>query len=140
MYSAWRLLEPAEAPALRADGRVRGSPVRQVSLPYACQVVLPATPALLLVSAESLGDADAVWTMLLLDSVKGRLLHYSVAINPLRILVTELSRLVGPVSEELYDCAIPMPPCLSDLSSEICGVIQISASRGAWYATYQSSG
>ncbi len=59
-----------------------------------------------------------------LNRVKGRLLHYSVAISHLRILVTELGRFMGPVSEEHYDCAIPTPPGLRDRSAEICGVIR----------------
>jgi hypothetical protein len=93
-------------------------------------LVLPDTLASLLVSAESLGVADAVWTQRLLDRVKGRLLHYSVAISHLRILVTELGRLMGPVSEELYDQVLPTPPGLGSLSSEICNIIRRFAPSG----------
>jgi hypothetical protein len=73
---------------------------------------------------EKLGDEGTSWTLRALDSVKGRLLHYCVGIGHLRILVTELGRLMGPVTEELYDCIMPTPAGLGDLAVELRGIIR----------------
>ncbi len=37
------------------------------------------------------------------------LLHYSLAVAHLHVLVTELARLMGPVTEEAYDAAADGP-------------------------------
>ena len=82
-------------------------------------LVLPDKQASLLEVCLRLGSDSEVWTLRSLDSVKGRLLHYSAAISHLRVLVTELARLMGPVSEETYDDPIPTPAGLSELAAEM---------------------
>ena len=54
----------------------------------------------LLASTAELGDTGVEWTTRRLDSILGRLLHYSVAIQHLRIRVAELARLICPIVEE----------------------------------------
>jgi hypothetical protein len=51
---------------------------------------------LLLDHTVELCQADGSWSPRELDSIHGRLLHYSAAICHLRILVTEMCRLLGP--------------------------------------------
>jgi hypothetical protein len=58
------------------------------------RLVTLATQISLLETVEALCAGDASWTLRSLDSVKGLLLHYSVAIGHLRILVTKLGRLM----------------------------------------------
>ncbi len=65
-----------------------------------------------------------------MDSIKGRLLHCSVGIGHRRILVTELGRLMGTVSEERYDAVLLTPVGLGELSAEICGIIRHDALAG----------
>ena len=72
----------------------------------------------LLASTAELGAADAEWTPRRLDSILGRLLHYSVAIRHLRIRVAELARLIGPVVEEDYDLPRPAPEGLAELAED----------------------
>jgi hypothetical protein len=79
--------------------------------------------ALLLEQAASLGRADALWSARELDSIKGRLLHYSAAVRHLRVLVTELQRLMGSTPAEEYDDIGPAPEGLAELSAEMCGVL-----------------
>jgi hypothetical protein len=84
-----------------------------------------------------LGRTDALWSALELDSdsmLKGRLLHYSAAVRHLRVLVTELQRLMGPVPEEEYDDIGPAPDGLAGLSAEMCGVLAryVPAGRPLW--------
>jgi hypothetical protein len=79
--------------------------------------------AVLLEQAASLGLVGALWSARELDSIKGRLLHYSAAVRHLRVLVTEFQRLMGPVPEEEYDDIGPGPAGLVDLSAEMCGVL-----------------
>ncbi len=62
-----------------------------------------------------------MWTTRKLNSVQGRLLHYSVGVRHQRVLVTEMQPLVGPVPEE----ALPGLEGLSAaLSAEMCAVLQ----------------
>ena len=52
-------------------------------------------------------------------------MHYSAAARHLRVLVTELQRLMGPVPEDEYDDIGPAPAGLVtvDLSAELCRVL-----------------
>jgi hypothetical protein len=54
----------------------------------------------LLANTAELGSSDKAWTTRLLDSILGRLLHYSAGIRHLRIRVAVLARLIGPTVEE----------------------------------------
>ena len=86
-------------------------------------LVLPEKLALLLEQAASLGE-DRSWSTRDLDRIKGRLLHYSVAVRHLRVLVVELQRLMGSVPEELYDEVRPAPAGLAALSAETCHILR----------------
>ncbi len=68
-----------------------------------------------------------VWTMRQLDSIKGRLLHFAAAIRHLRIHVTELALLMGPVEEASYDHTLPAPPGLPELAEECADIIRLFA-------------
>jgi hypothetical protein len=68
----------------------------------------------LLANTAELRDPGSVWTTRRLDSIKGRLLHYSAAIRHLRIRVNELARLMGPVEEASYDHTQPAPQGLPE--------------------------
>ncbi len=57
--------------------------------------MLPDKQVSLLAVATSLSVVYAVWTLRKLDSAKGKLLHYSLAISHLRVLVTDLAFLMG---------------------------------------------
>ena len=63
-------------------------------------LVTVAKQASLIAATAELGDGRASWTTRELDSIKGRLLHYSAAIRHLRILVAQLAQVIGPVAEE----------------------------------------
>ena len=78
---------------------------------------------LLLSHASDMALLDKTWSMRDLDRVKGRLLHYSSAIRHLRIRVTEMQRLMGPVSEAIYDRAGPPPAGLAELAAEMRDII-----------------
>jgi hypothetical protein len=93
-------------------------------------LVLPAKQDSLLAVASSLESADASWTMRELDSAKGRFLHYSIAIRHLRVLVTELGCLMGPVVESSYDIRRPAPAGLAALALEIGETIRRFAPAG----------
>jgi hypothetical protein len=95
----------------------------------------------LLANTAELRDPDSVWTMRRLDSIKGRLLHYSAAVRHLRILVTELARLMGPVEETSYDLPRPAPPGLPELADECADVIRRFAPSGVplWPAVPSSA-
>jgi hypothetical protein len=87
--------------------------------------------AVLREQAASLGRADALWAARELDSIKGRLLHYSATVRHLRVLVTELQRLMGPVpGEEEYDDIGPAPEGMVALSAELCSVLERFAPAG----------
>ena len=93
-------------------------------------LVMEGKQATLLEQAVSLGRADALWSARELDSIKGRLLHYSAAIRHLRVLITEMQRLMGPVPEEEYDDIGPAPEGLVALSAELCSVLERYAPAG----------
>ena len=93
-------------------------------------LVLPDKQLLLLEQAASLGVTGALWSARELDSIKGRLLHYSAGVRHLRVLVTELQRLMGPVPEEEYDDIGPAPAGLEELSAEMCSVLARYAPLG----------
>ena len=93
-------------------------------------LVLEAKQQSLIEASTELGRADAMWTLRQLDSIKGRLLHYSAAIRHLRVRVTELARVMGPISEELYDVPALASPDLVALSAELCSVIRRYAPCG----------
>jgi hypothetical protein len=78
----------------------------------------------LLANTAELRDPESVWTISRLDSIKGRLLHYSAAIVHLRIYVTELARLMGPVEEASYDQTRPAPPGIPELAEECADIIR----------------
>ncbi len=88
-------------------------------------LVLPDKQLLLLEQAALLGREDALWSACELDSVKGRLLHYSAAVRHLRVLVTDImmQRIMGPVPEEEYDDIGPAPEGLAALSAELRSVL-----------------
>ena len=93
-------------------------------------LVLPDKQLLLLEQAASLGVTGALWSARELDSIKGRLLHYSAGVRHLRVLVTELQRLMGPVPEDEYDDIGPAPAGLEELSAEMCSVLARYAPLG----------
>ena len=72
-----------------------------------------------------LRDPDGAWSQRELDSIRGRLLHYSAAIRHLRVRVTELGRLMGPSLEgtPAYDRPARAPAGVSELAAEMQGVI-----------------
>jgi hypothetical protein len=88
-------------------------------------LVLPVKQVLLLEQAALLGRLGASWTTRELDSIKGRLLHYSAAVRHLRMPIAELQRLIGPVPEEQYDDARPAPAGLAELSAELCDILRV---------------
>ena len=55
-------------------------------------LVLPEKQQLLMDHAVELCQPGGVWPPRELDSIKGRILHYSAAVRHLRILVTEMGR------------------------------------------------
>ena len=59
-------------------------------------------------------------------------MHYSVAVRHLRVPLSELVRLMGPVSarEDAYDEARLAPEGLADLSVELCDVDRRFAPKG----------
>ncbi len=78
----------------------------------------------LFANTAELRDPESVRTMRRLDSIKGRLLHYSAAVWYLCILVTELARLMGPVEEASYDRPRPAQPGLPELAEECADIIR----------------
>ena len=88
--------------------------------------------ALLLEHAAELSRADRLWSPRELDRVKGRFLHYSAAVRHLRIRVTELHCLMGPVPEDhLYDVPRALPDGLAALAGEMAEVIRHYGPLGA---------
>jgi hypothetical protein len=81
-----RSTQLAEAPTMRAVDRAGRPALRHTPLSHAGA---PGHADFPRVTAESLGVANAVWTLRLLDSDRimlvGRLMHYSVAISHLLI-------------------------------------------------------
>ncbi len=78
---------------------------------------------LLLSLTDDMAFTDLSWSLLDLDRVKGSLLHYSAAISHLRIRVAEMQRLMGPISEDRYDTAAPLPAGLTELAVEMRDII-----------------
>jgi hypothetical protein len=68
-------------------------------------------------------QTGGAWSLRELDSVKGRMLHYSAAVRHLRILVTEMGRLLGPSAEDSYDRPGPAPAGLPELAMEMRAVL-----------------
>jgi hypothetical protein len=84
----------------------------------------------LLANTAELGSPDTAWTTRKLDSILGRLLHYSVGIRHLRIRVAELACLIGPVADEDYDRPRPAPAGLAELADDCASVIRRFAPLG----------
>jgi hypothetical protein len=100
-----------------------------------CMFVLPAKQAVLAAAAAGLAALVVIWTLRALDSVKGQLLHYAAAIPHIRVPITELARLMGPVSEELRR---PLAPP-SGLPGPLCGALRsASALRRGWCSSLAS--
>ena len=98
--------------------------------------------ALLQSHSAELAAPVRLWSQRDLDRVKGRLLHYSQAVRHLRIRVTEMQRLMGPVAlGSAYDAPEPPPAGLSDLAVEFGAVIQRFGSAGTplWPAVASSA-
>jgi hypothetical protein len=103
------------------------------------------------------GSLDLAWSTRYLNRVKGRLLHYSAAIRYLRIRVTEMQRLMGPLSETDSCASARVSPCAStvavhyDLAGPLpqrsapCGPCGAGhrdgrALRAAWHAALAAGG
>jgi hypothetical protein len=114
-----------ETPSVRAVCRVR-----RLDTFRGLMLVLPDKQALLLEQAASLGRPNVSWTTRELGSIKGLLLHQSVAVQHLRVLIAELQRLMGPVPMEQYDEVRPAPASPVELSAEMCCVLQCYAQVG----------
>jgi hypothetical protein len=54
-----------------------------------------------------------------LDSIQGRVLHYSYTIRYLRVAATQIYCLLGSVPEDLYDLPVPAGPEMRDLAREV---------------------
>ena len=80
--------------------------------------------ALLLAHTLEMAELDRLWSHRDLDRIKGRMLHYSAAVRHLRIRVTELQSLMGPVPEDGYDHPKPGPAGLAELAADMAGVIR----------------
>ncbi len=109
-----------QAPALSANGGNSGflfDTLRSLML------VTEPKQEMLLANAAELGVPESVWTTRQLDSIKGRLLHYSAAIRHLRIRVAELARLIGPIVEASYDQPLPAPAGLPELAADCADLI-----------------
>ena len=65
-----------------------------------------------------------------LDSVRGRILHYSLSIRHLRILATEITWLIGTEEEPAYDEELPVSDDMRNLASEIEEVTKKYAPQG----------
>ena len=98
---------------------------------FRCLMLVPAAnQESLLANTAELGAPDAAWTTRRLDSILGRLLHYSVGIRHLRIRVAELACLIGPAVEEDYDRPRPAPEGLAELAEDCAAVIRRFAPLG----------
>ncbi len=65
-----------------------------------------------------------------LDRVKGRVTHYSACVLHLRILATELGRLVGSVEESAYDKRRPITDDFRALARELETVVECYGKAG----------
>ena len=98
--------------------------------------------ALLQAHSADLARQLQLWSPRDLDRVKGRFLHYSQAIRHLRIRVTEMQRLMGPVAlGEAYDSPGPLPTGLAELAAEMGAVVGRFGSVGTplWPAVASSA-
>jgi hypothetical protein len=93
-------------------------------------LVLPEKLVELVAALGHLASLVVIWTLRRLDSVKGRLLHYSAAIPHVRVFVSELACLMGPTPEEIYDRPLPPPPGLPALADELRSVLNRYGSAG----------
>jgi hypothetical protein len=93
-------------------------------------LLLPEKLQLLLDHTVELCQVDGAWSPRELDSIHGRLLHYSAAVRHLRILVTEMARMQGPSTEESYDWPGPGPTGLPELATEMRDVLLRYGSAG----------
>lgn len=84
----------------------------------------------LLASVKGLGAAQEMSTREL-DGVKGRVQHYSACVRHLRILATELGRLIGTVDESLYDKPRAITTELRSLAGELESVVDRYSESGA---------
>ena len=83
----------------------------------------------LLLSVVEWGQAKSM-TLRELDSIKGRVLHYSACIRHTRVLATEMARLMGPIDEEAYDVAIEITVEMRALSKEIVATVERYSAAG----------
>ena len=65
-----------------------------------------------------------------LDSIKGRVLHYSYCIRHLRVLATEIECLLGPVGEADYDRKVAVTGEMRGLAREIRMVVERFSAQG----------
>lgn len=65
-----------------------------------------------------------------LDSLRGRVLHYSAAIRHLRVHATALGRFVGPVDDDAYDRPVAVTDEMRQLGGEVVDVIERYHDRG----------
>ena len=93
-------------------------------------LVLPEKLQLLLDHTVELCLVDGRWSPRELDSIHGRMLHYSAAIRHLRILVTEMRCLLGPKDEASYDWPGSAPAGLPELAVEMRAIIVRYGSAG----------
>ncbi len=88
--------------------------------------------ALLQAHSAELAQPVQLWSPRDLDRVKGRFLHYSQAVRHLRIRVTEMQRLMGPVAlGAAYDSPGPLPTGLAELAAEMGAVVERFGSVGS---------
>jgi hypothetical protein len=98
--------------------------------------------ALLQAHSADLVQRLQLWSPRDLDRVKGRFLHYSQAIRHLRIRVTEMQHLMGPVAlGQAYDSPGPLPTGLAELAAEMGEVVGRFGSVGTplWPAVASSA-
>ena len=69
-----------------------------------------------------------------LDSIQGRVLHYSYAIRYLRVAATQIYCLLGSVPEDLYDRPVPAGPEMRELAREVASTVERfhAAGRPLW--------
>ena len=123
---ARRVPKREEAPTVQADGGVRRLPLRHAPL----------------TDAGHGGQAGGLARAGRLARPRGRAGRRAsstasrggccttAAVRHLRVLVTEMQRLMGPVSVDGYDDIGPAPEGLVDLSAELCSVLERYAPAG----------
>jgi hypothetical protein len=83
----------------------------------------------LLASLQGLGAASEMSTRQL-DGVKGRGSHYAVCLRHLRILTTELGRLIRTVKESAYDRPWPTTGEMRGLAAEMVAIVERCSEAG----------